>query len=57
MDCDTNIVGHFYDKYDTKNPIERKLTAGFLQAVSKLYEKVGPQTVLEVGCGEGILAD
>jgi ubiquinone/menaquinone biosynthesis C-methylase UbiE len=51
-----NIVGSFYDKYRSRNPIARALTQGFLDAVTELYSKVGPKTVLEVGCGEGQLA-
>lgn len=52
-----NIVGNVYDKYGTRNPIARKLMDGFLGAVSELYSKVRPARVLEVGCGEGRLAD
>ncbi len=50
------IVGNVYDKYGTKNPIARALMAGFLSAVSDLYGRARPRTVLEVGCGEGKLA-
>lgn len=52
-----NIVGNVYDKYGTGNPIARRLMRGFLDAVTELYRQVGPRTVLEVGCGEGRLAD
>ncbi len=51
-----NVVGNHYDKYGTRNPIARMLMSGFLGAVSELYRKVEPRTVLEVGCGEGRLA-
>lgn len=51
-----NVVGNFYDKYQSRNPIARLLTQGFLDAVTELYSKVGARTVLEVGCGEGALA-
>jgi ubiquinone/menaquinone biosynthesis C-methylase UbiE len=50
------IAGNVYDKYGTKNPIARALMRGFLGAVSELYAQVGPDSVLEVGCGEGRLA-
>jgi 2-polyprenyl-3-methyl-5-hydroxy-6-metoxy-1,4-benzoquinol methylase len=51
-----NVVGNVYDKYGTKNPIARALMAGFLRAVGSLYARVAPASVLEVGCGEGRLA-
>lgn len=54
---DGNIVGNHYDKYGTKNPIARWLMQGFLDAVSGLYRAEAPRSVLEVGCGEGRLAD
>lgn len=52
-----NIVGNHYDKYGTKNPIARALMRGFLSAVGDLYASCRPRSVLEVGCGEGLLAD
>jgi ubiquinone/menaquinone biosynthesis C-methylase UbiE len=51
-----NVVGNFYDKYGSKNPVERALLGAFLRAVTGFYARVAPATVLEVGCGEGRLA-
>jgi ubiquinone/menaquinone biosynthesis C-methylase UbiE len=51
-----NVVGNYYDKYGSKNPVERVLMGAFLRAVTGFYAKVSPATVLEVGCGEGRLA-
>ena len=51
-----NIVGNVYDKYGTRNPIARMLMRGFLDGVRDLYAHAAPRTVLEVGCGEGRLA-
>ncbi len=51
------IVGNVDDKYDTRNPIARRLVDGFLRSVSDLYRGARPRRVLEVGCGEGRLAD
>jgi ubiquinone/menaquinone biosynthesis C-methylase UbiE len=51
-----NVVGNVYDKYGTKNPIARLLVHRFLRSVTELYARVRPATVLEVGCGEGLLA-
>lgn len=51
-----NVLGNVYDKYGTRNPIARRMMQGFLDAVTELYRAVEPQSVLEVGCGEGHLA-
>lgn len=53
---DDVIVGNVYDKYGTRNPIARRLMRGFLDAATELYRGVGPVNVLEVGTGEGRLA-
>ena len=52
----TVIVGNVYDKYGTRNPVARHLMRGFLTAVSELYLQARPRRVLEIGCGEGLLA-
>ena len=52
-----NIVGNVYDKYRTRNPVARALMRGFTRAVTDLYLQTGARSVLEVGCGEGLLAD
>lgn len=51
----TNIVGNVYDKYGARNPIARYLMSGFINAVTEFYNQISPDTVLEVGCGEGKL--
>lgn len=51
-----NVIGNVYDKYGTRNPIARRLMRGFLDAVTELYQAADAKTVLEVGCGEGHLA-
>lgn len=51
-----NVAGNVYDKYGTRNPIARRLMAGFLDAVTALYARASARSVLEVGCGEGRLA-
>lgn len=52
-----NVVGNVYDKYGSANPVARLLMSRFLRAVTDLYQDVAAKTVLEVGCGEGKLAD
>jgi ubiquinone/menaquinone biosynthesis C-methylase UbiE len=46
-------TGNTYDKYRSKNPIERRLMKGFFAALSDALPREHPATVLEVGVGEG----
>lgn len=52
-----NVVGNAEAKYASANPIARRLVAGFKRAVGDLYLQTCPESVLDVGCGEGLLAD
>lgn len=52
-----NVVGNTDAKYAHPNPIARRLVAGFKRAVGDLYLRTCPESVLDVGCGEGLLAD
>ena len=52
-----NIVGNLYDKYNSDNPLTRFLMQGFLNCLTELYNFIEPASVLEVGCGEGFLAN
>ena len=49
-------VGNTYDKYASKNPIERRLMAGFFRALDRALPAAAPAAVLEVGMGEGEVA-
>lgn len=42
-------------KYRTKNPVVRHLVGRFLRRVSDLAAAERPRSILEVGCGEGIV--
>jgi ubiquinone/menaquinone biosynthesis C-methylase UbiE len=53
---DDDRVGNVYDKYGTTNPIARALMRGFLDAATELFDRARADSVLEVGCGEGRLA-
>jgi ubiquinone/menaquinone biosynthesis C-methylase UbiE len=46
-------TGNIYDKYRSKNPIERRLMKGFFAALFDALPRQHPATVLEVGVGEG----
>lgn len=46
------ITGNTYDKYATKNPIERRIMEGFFAALDRTLPTERPEAVLEVGVGE-----
>jgi 2-polyprenyl-3-methyl-5-hydroxy-6-metoxy-1,4-benzoquinol methylase len=48
-------TGNTYDKYGSTNPVVRRLMAGFEGTLSELFERAEPASVLDVGCGEGVL--
>src|SRR5439155_628052 len=48
--------GNVYDKYRTRNPIERRLVDGFLDRLERLIDRTGAREAHEVGCGEGELS-
>jgi SAM-dependent methyltransferase len=48
--------GNVYDKYGTRNPIERRLVGGFIASLEDLVARTGAREAHEVGCGEGELA-
>jgi 2-polyprenyl-3-methyl-5-hydroxy-6-metoxy-1,4-benzoquinol methylase len=52
----TETGGNVYDKYGTRNPIERRLVAGFMGELEELVERTGAREAHEVGCGEGELS-
>ena len=48
-------TGNTYDKYGSQNPVVKKLMAGFHGSLDELWAAAGPESVLDVGCGEGVL--
>ena len=48
-------TGNTFDKYGSTNPVVRRLMAGFEGTLDRLFERAAPQSVLDVGCGEGVL--
>jgi len=51
---DAVVAGNVYDKYHTRNLIERRLMTGFWEQMQALLDSVpSVRSVLEVGCGEG----
>ncbi|WP_316367457.1 class I SAM-dependent methyltransferase [Candidatus Thiodiazotropha sp. CDECU1] len=47
------VVGNTTQKYESGNPLTRILVNNFCEAVGELAAQVAPQTIFEVGCGEG----
>ena len=48
-------TGNTYDKYSSTNPVVRHLMDGFERTLDRLFASAGPKSVLDVGCGEGVL--
>jgi 2-polyprenyl-3-methyl-5-hydroxy-6-metoxy-1,4-benzoquinol methylase len=49
------VTGNTYDKYGSGNPLVRRMMDGFEAALDELLERAGPASLLDVGCGEGVL--
>ena len=48
-------TGNTYDKYGSSNPVVRRLMAGFHSTLDELFARAAPASILDVGCGEGVL--
>jgi 2-polyprenyl-3-methyl-5-hydroxy-6-metoxy-1,4-benzoquinol methylase len=48
-------TGNTYDKYGSENPVVRRLMAGFEASLDELWGMAEPRSILDVGCGEGVL--
>ena len=48
-------TGNTFDKYGSQNPVVKRLMAGFHETLDELWAKAAPESVLDVGCGEGVL--
>jgi 2-polyprenyl-3-methyl-5-hydroxy-6-metoxy-1,4-benzoquinol methylase len=48
-------TGNTFDKYGSRNPVVRRLMSGFHSDLDELMELARPRTLLDVGCGEGVL--
>jgi ubiquinone/menaquinone biosynthesis C-methylase UbiE len=50
-------AGNTYDKYGTRNPVARLVVGRFLRAAEAAVKDAGGSSVLDVGCGEGLLTE
>jgi 2-polyprenyl-3-methyl-5-hydroxy-6-metoxy-1,4-benzoquinol methylase len=48
-------TGNTFDKYGSTNPVVRRLMAGFHATLDELWARAAPESILDVGCGEGVL--
>jgi 2-polyprenyl-3-methyl-5-hydroxy-6-metoxy-1,4-benzoquinol methylase len=53
--ADGTVTGNTYDKYNARNPLARALMRGFERNLDDLFFSTQPESVLDVGCGEGVL--
>ena len=56
-DAEGTVTGNTYDKYGSTNPIVRRLMARFERDLGELFTRAAPSSVLDVGCGEGVLTE
>jgi 2-polyprenyl-3-methyl-5-hydroxy-6-metoxy-1,4-benzoquinol methylase len=54
-DAAGTVTGNTFDKYGSIHPVVRRLMARFERDLGELFERVDPASVVDVGCGEGVL--
>lgn len=48
-------TGNYTDKYNSKNPLQKLLVDNFIKVADGVLSKASPSSLIDVGCGEGIL--
>ena len=54
-DAEGTVTGNTYDKYGSNNPVVKRLMANFEGTLEALFRAASPASLLDVGCGEGVL--
>lgn len=49
----TDVKTTNYAKFQTSNPVVRRLFDNFFQSIAEMLETIHPRRVLDAGCGEG----
>jgi 2-polyprenyl-3-methyl-5-hydroxy-6-metoxy-1,4-benzoquinol methylase len=49
------VTGNTYDKYGSTNPLVRRMMDGFEGTLEEMFTAADPRSLLDVGCGEGVL--
>jgi SAM-dependent methyltransferase len=57
VDPEGTVTGNTYDKYGSTNPVVRRLMATFERTLDELFAQADPRSLLDVGCGEGVLVE
>jgi 2-polyprenyl-3-methyl-5-hydroxy-6-metoxy-1,4-benzoquinol methylase len=55
VDAEGTVTGNTYDKYGSTNPVVRRLMGAFERTLDELFTEADPESLLDVGCGEGVL--
>ena len=55
VDAEGTVTGNTYDKYGSTNPVVRRLMKRFEATLEELFAVAAPESLLDVGCGEGVL--
>ena len=50
-------TGNTYDKYGSTNPLVKRLMTRFEHEMAELLERARPESIIDVGCGEGVLTE